>query len=171
MCRQGPTRTMAAVDRIRRCRWLGLAFFLVAGCNRSNASPGEKLARTYCGACHAFPEPQLLDKRTWVEGVLPQMAPRVGVNATSLSAAMSRSPYMAVLGNRVSNEDWQKIVGYFRDNAPDSLPYQSLATAPAIDPPFFGVGPLSAALRSSGVITLLKVDSSHRRIFIGEAGT
>src|SRR3954452_8458752 len=166
MCRQGPTRTMAAVDRIRRCRWLGLAFFLVAGCNRSSASPGEKLARTYCGACHAFPDPQLLDKRTWQEGVLPQMAPRVGVNATSLAAVMSRSPYMAVLGSHVSNEDWQKIVGYFRDNAPDSLPDQKLPAEPGIDPPFFAISSLSPALRSGGVITLLKVDSGHHRIFI-----
>jgi FG-GAP-like repeat/FG-GAP repeat len=144
---------------------------LVASCNRARQSDGEKLARAYCSACHAFPEPQLLDKRTWQQGVLPQMAPRVGVNATSLAAVMSRSPYMAVLGSRVSNEDWQKIVGYFRDNAPDSLPYQSLPAEPEIDPPFFGVSSLSPALRSSGVITLLKVDSLHHRIFIGEAGS
>jgi hypothetical protein len=143
----------------------------LAGCNRSNVSPGEKLARTYCGSCHAFPEPRLLDKRTWVEGVLPQMAPRVGVSATSLSAVMSRSPYMTVLGSKVSNDDWQKIVEYFRDNAPDSLPYQKLPAEPETDPPFFGVGPLSPSLPSSGVITLLKVDSTHQRIFVGEAGS
>ena len=163
---------MAAADQISRTgRRLAYACFLLAACNRSNATPGEKLARTYCGACHAFPEPRLLDKRTWLEGVLPQMAPRVGVSATSLAAVMSRSPYMAVLATRVSNEDWQKIVAYFRDNAPDSLPYQALPAEPGIDPPFFGVRSLSPTLRSSGVITLLKVDSVHRRIFIGEAGS
>src|SRR6476620_4518260 len=115
MCRREPTRTMAAADQL--C-WSGrrliLACFLIAACNRSNAPPGEKLARTYCAACHMFPEPQLLDKRTWEQGVLPQMAPRVGVNGTSLAAVMARSPYMPVLGSRVSNEDWQKIVEYFR---------------------------------------------------------
>jgi hypothetical protein len=99
------------------------------------------------------------------------MAPRVGVNATSLAAVMSRSPYMAVLGSHVSNEDWQKIVGYFRDNAPDSMPDQKLPAEPEIDPPFFAIGSLSPALRSGGVITLLRVDSSHHRIFIGEAGS
>ncbi|HST08431.1 MAG TPA: FG-GAP-like repeat-containing protein, partial [Gemmatimonadaceae bacterium] len=162
---------MGAADRMRWSRRLAFACLAAAACDRSNVSPGEKLARTYCSACHEFPEPKLLDKRAWEQGVLPQMAPRVGVSATSLAAVMSRSPYMPVLGARVSSEDWGKIVEYFRDNAPDSLPYQSLPAEPGIDPPFFAVSALSPTLRSSGVITLLKVDSSHRRIFIGEAGS
>jgi mono/diheme cytochrome c family protein len=164
-------RTMAAAEGIFSFARLLAVGCLVLACDRAGTSSGERLARSHCAACHAFPEPQLLDKKAWVSGVLPQMAPRVGVSGTSLSAVMSRSPYMAVLSSRLSNEDWQKIVAYFRDNAPDSLPYQSLPAEPLIDPPFFGVSSLSQALRSSGVITLLTVDSIHRRIFIGEAGS
>ena len=40
----------------------------------------ERVARKYCSSCHVFPEPGLLDKGTWAESVLPQMAFRMGVD-------------------------------------------------------------------------------------------
>ena len=150
---------------------LTLAWFPLAGCNRPRQSDGEKLARANCAVCHAFPEPQLLDKKTWEAGVLPQMGKRLGVGMTSLAAEMSRSPYMAVLPKRVSEQDWQKIVGYYREHAPDSLPYQSLPAEPVLDPAFFKTGPLVPRLMSRAIITLLKTDSIHSRIFVGEAGS
>jgi mono/diheme cytochrome c family protein len=47
----------------------------------SNASikAGKKLATQYCGSCHQFPEPSLLDTKSWENGVLPQMGPRLGI--------------------------------------------------------------------------------------------
>jgi hypothetical protein len=149
-----------------------LASLSVAGCNRSPAqSEGEKLARTYCTSCHSFPDPLLLDKKTWQEGVLPQMAPRVGVAAKSLYEETSRNPHMAVLAKGVSDEEWDKIVGYYRDRAPDSLPYQVLPAQPQTDPAFFKTGPLIPRMQSSGIITLLKADTINHRIFVGEAGS
>lgn len=150
---------------------LAVGLWMVVGCRKSHPTSGEELARAYCASCHAFPEPQLLDKNTWQNGVLPQMAPRVGVHAQSLSAEMSRSPYMSVLSKRVAPEEWQKIVEYFRAQAPDSLPSQSLPAEPGVDPVSFKPSPFVAGLQSSGIITLLKVDSVHQRIFVGEAGT
>ena len=35
---------------------------------------GEKLAAIHCASCHALPSPSLLDKKTWNQHVLPQMA-------------------------------------------------------------------------------------------------
>jgi hypothetical protein len=40
---------------------------------------GEDLARQYCTSCHVFPDPKLLDKKTWKESVLPNMGWRLGV--------------------------------------------------------------------------------------------
>jgi hypothetical protein len=151
---------------------LVLTSLSVAACDRSpRESDGEKLARTYCTACHSFPEPQLLDKKTWQEGVLPQMAPRVGVSAKSLYEETSRNPYMAVLAKGVSDDQWEKIVGYYREHAPDSLPYQALPASPQIDPGFFKTGPLVTGMQGSGIITLLKTDTINDRIFVGEAGS
>jgi hypothetical protein len=99
------------------------------------------------------------------------MAKRLGVRTKSLFDETSRSPYMAVLPNAVSNEDWAKIVGYYREHAPDSLPYQSLPIQPQIDPAFFKTAPFAPRMQSSAIITLLKTDTIHDRIFVGEAGS
>ena len=150
---------------------LAAASLILGGCSGARTAQGERLARTYCAACHTFPEPALLGKMTWRTGVLPQMAPRLGVSTGSLYGAMSRNPHMTVLTHAVSQRDWEKIVSYYLASAPDSLPYQTLPAEPQLDPPFFKTGPLAPRLASSAVITLLKADSAHQRILVGEAGT
>ena len=132
---------------------------------------GEELAHAYCAACHAFPDPQLLDKQTWRAGVLPQMAPRLGAGDQSLSAVAARSPYMTALTRAVSADQWAKIVGFYVAQAPDSMPAQTLPAQPQLDPGSFRPGPFVARLESSGIITLLKADSLRRQIFVGEAAT
>lgn len=143
----------------------------LAGCGDQYESEGERLAVTYCGACHAFPEPQLLNKETWEADVLPQMAPRLGVNTQPVFSDPPRNPHMMVLTRSVSIEDWRKIVEYYREQSPDSLPPQSLPARPRLDPDFFEIGPFSPGLSSSAVITLLEAAPAHERIFAGEAGT
>ena len=142
----------------------------LASCKWRQSANGEQLARTYCAACHVFPEPQLLDKKTWQDGVLPQMALRLGVTTPSSPRQAFGNPYMAVLPNAVSLGDWEKIAAYYRDQAPDKLPEQSLPAQPQIDPGFFKVGPMVDKLPSSRIITLLQADSAHERIYVGEAG-
>src|SRR5215475_15632869 len=46
----------------------------------ANITAGEKLARQVCATCHLFPEPQVLDKKTWQEQVLPCMETLLGVS-------------------------------------------------------------------------------------------
>ncbi len=150
---------------------LALACSTLTHCRKQHGSEGEELARTYCAVCHAFPEPQLLDKQTWQTGVLPQMAPRLGAGDQSLRAVASRSPYMTALTRAVTADQWAKIVGFYSEHAPDSLPAQSLPAEPQVDPGFFHPVPFVPRLESSGIITLLKADSLGRRIFVGEAGT
>jgi len=151
---------------------LGFSCSWLTGCHPPDRLRGrQQLAHSYCAACHAFPEPRLLDRKTWLEDVLPQMGTRLGVIATSLSAEMSQDPKMAVLKSSVSEKDWESIVGYYREHAPDSLPPQALPAQPQVDPVFFKIGPLDPQLKSSAIITLLKVDTTHERIIVGEAGT
>jgi hypothetical protein len=149
---------------------LVLACSVLAHCSSPQAQ-GERLARQYCAACHAFPDPALLDKKSWQAGVLPQMAPRLGAGEQSLSAQMSRNPQMTVLTSAVSRDQWEKIVAYYLERAPAALPDQTLPAAPGLDPDFFRAGPLVPRLESSAIITLLKTDSASRRIVVGEAAT
>src|SRR3546814_14780306 len=46
---------------------------------------GEKLARDYCQRCHLFPDPSLLDKKTWNESVLPKMGWRLGIRENGIN--------------------------------------------------------------------------------------
>jgi hypothetical protein len=140
-------------------------------CTGPHESEGEKLARTHCGACHAFPEPQLLAKKTWQAGVLPQMAPRLGVGTPSSFSEALRNPHRVVLTTAVPEKDWEKIVGYYLQHAPDTLPYQSLPAQPRVDPDLFRTGALVPQLQSSAIITLLTIDPTSERIFVGEGGT
>jgi VCBS repeat protein len=150
---------------------LALACVSLAGCTGPKQSEGEKLARKHCAACHVFPEPRLLDKKSWEEGVLPQMAIRLRIPPKSLFDESFRNPYLMVLNKPVPEADWQKIVGYYLEHAPDTLPRQSLPAQPLVDPDFFKAGPFVPRLQSSAIITLLKTDSVNERIFVGEAGT
>lgn len=166
---------LAHVHRSNRARFLpcllAFACLPLVRCNRPHASEGERLARGYCGACHAFPEPQLLDKATWQAGVLPQMARRLRVHAESTLSEAFQTPEMAVLPESVSERDWEKIVRYYRDLAPDTLPYQVLPAQPQVDPDLFVTRPFVPRMQSSAIITLLKTDSTRERVFVGEAGS
>lgn len=151
---------------------IGVLFLacVLASCG-PRQTEGERLARTYCAVCHVFPEPALLDKHTWVTGVLPQMAPRLGVSSGTLFDARFRNPAMVVLNKALSKDQFAKIVAYYRDAAPAELPPQTLPEAPRLDPSFFRVGPFVPGLPSSGIITLLEADSVGRRTYVGEAGS
>ena len=150
---------------------LALACLALASCDGVLRSKGERLARTNCSACHAFPEPQLLSKATWQTGVLPQMAPRLGVSTESSFDQALRNPQMTVLTRGVSAPDWERIVRYYLEHSPDTLPYQSLPAEPDVDPGFFRTGPFVPRLHSSAIITLLQTDSAHNRVLVGEAGS
>ena len=78
---------------------------------------------------------------------------------------------MMVLNKVVSEDEWNKIVQYYHEFAPEVLPAQSLPAEPVLDPGFFKPRPFAPRLQSTAIITLLKADSTHKRIFVGEAGS
>src|SRR5687767_6858400 len=41
---------------------------------------GERVARQACASCHLFPEPDVADRKTWKEQILPRMETRMGVS-------------------------------------------------------------------------------------------
>lgn len=44
-----------------------------SGPDRQRIAEGEQLSKSYCIACHAYPDPGLLDRATWEKHVLPRM--------------------------------------------------------------------------------------------------
>lgn len=129
-------------------------------------SEGEKLARTHCIACHAFPDPALLDKNTWATGVLPKMAEIIQVEDPNHPVDTT------VTGEKpeklFSYKTWQKIVEYYTSAAPDKLPERKDSLAPIqvglkhfTDFSFYG-------RFASPVTTLVHIDTTAHQIFFGD---
>ena len=108
---------------------------------------GEELAKVYCASCHRYASPDLLDKKTWQAGVLPHMALRLGFITDTLDlgrhqAQLDEQAQGAALGYLpagpvLSAADWKKIVAFYAETAPDSLPHPAapaVATLPLFTP-------------------------------------
>jgi hypothetical protein len=128
----------------------------------------ERIAKKYCSSCHIFPDPALLDKKTWRDGVLPEMAFRMGLDYSQLRK-FSEDEMKEVLRalpsqQMVSNEEWDLIQQYYADNAPDSVqgpsgkPHQPLTQ--------FEVSEVKLPDEFPQV-TLLKYDSISKKLFVG----
>lgn len=96
----------------------------------SHIRKGEKLAARYCQSCHLLPDPSLADAQTWEEGILPQMAPRLGIfrylyhrypNSRN-DPSVGKDYYPAE--RLVNDQEWQYIIDYYTATSPDSLPGQ-----------------------------------------------
>lgn len=85
----------------------------------------ETLARKYCASCHAFPDPSLLDKKTWKKDVMPQMAFRMGIDKEMIWELNDEEvkEVTKVLPEcpMVTEEEWLAIKKYYNDNAPEIL--------------------------------------------------
>ncbi|MHA8052959.1 FG-GAP repeat domain-containing protein [Aquirufa sp. OSTEICH-129A] len=96
-------------------------------CKQSADEKSEALAKETCSSCHKFPDPSLLDKKTWKEGVLPEMGYRLGIgDRFQLMTRISEEQYQSAmamdiypLDPKISEEDWQLIVDYYVKNAPE----------------------------------------------------
>jgi len=87
---------------------------------------GKQLAQTYCVSCHLLPDPALIDRRSWVKGVLPAMAQKLHLHTYSGMYYADRSSFITVA-------DWQKIEAYYTNTSPVTLVIPKLAIAPLKD--------------------------------------
>ncbi len=96
----------------------------------SNISKGKKLAETYCQSCHMFPDPLLLDTKSWENGVLPSMGPRLGIFFYGFKEYPSAKHDVNISKNfypakpMVNFVEWQYIIDYYTSISPDALPVQ-----------------------------------------------
>lgn len=94
--------------------------------------PGKDLAEKYCSSCHAFVPPERLPKKVWREDVLPLMGHLLGIYKEGsrpqslfdmgISGTIVRNANVYPEHPLLAREDWEKIVNYFTEHAPDSIP-------------------------------------------------
>ncbi len=130
---------------------------------------GEDLAKTHCTTCHKESSPGLLDKKTWVFDVLPQMGPRLGMHKYKNLHYKSINPLAASKTPALKQEQWENIVDYFYYTSPDSLPEQEFDRKPSADCETFLTHPFTDGLSLSSVITVTKIDTLKQFVFAGDA--
>lgn len=83
---------------------------------------GRQLAQTHCQSCHLPVSPTSLDSTSWVNGVLPAMAPHMGIQVlwdNDYYNPDGRQP--AESDSTVTLPEWRAIIAYFKSQAPDTL--------------------------------------------------
>jgi hypothetical protein len=146
-----------------------LLIFIFNACQTKNKTD-EQLAKQYCGSCHLFPDPSLLDKKSWEKGVLPRMAFRMGMNNMNIISYVPQTDFEAVFSilpqkPMVTEKEWLAITNYFLKRAPDSLTvikndaYKKLERFEAL--------PVKLPSNDLPQVTLIKIDSASNKIFVG----
>ncbi len=138
---------------------------------------GKELAQRYCQMCHKFPEPDLLDKTTWVNSVLPDMGMRLGIRNIGDdpykgmdSATESTAKELTVYPDSpmIPIEDWQRIVDYYTVESPQNLPKQDKIVQEEKGSFPFKTKYISVSDNILPQITLLKFDPKASELYVGD---
>lgn len=143
----------------------------------SDIIEGKKLAAAYCQSCHMLPDPSLLDAKTWEDGVLPVMGPRLGIfkhegkeySYIKYDLRLEKDFYPAK--PVLTSDQWQQIIDYYKYSAPDSLSSkQSRKYEIKIDTSFF-IPLVPSSEYHNPSVSFVKIDTStkERPIVIADA--
>ncbi|MDB2606782.1 VCBS repeat-containing protein [Zobellia sp.] len=113
-------------------KWTSVALLvgLILSCSNRKEEKAAALYRTQCASCHLLPAIEDLPKHIWKDGVLPDMAARMGIQDSSLNPLKNRSfaEQHAILKSgiypsrpQLSIADWDLLQNYIINLAPDSL--------------------------------------------------
>lgn len=140
---------------------------------------GKQLAIKYCSSCHLFPNPSLLDKKTWVNKVLPNMGWRLGIRAKNEDPYADIIPEERALMRQlntypdkpvITSTDWKKIVQYFEQEAPEIPLPQKEHNSISNTLPLFSSRYIAFDDKILPKTTMLKFDSISNELFAGDAG-
>ena len=139
---------------------------------------GQQLALKYCQNCHLFPEPDLLDKKTWTTSVLTNMGLRLGIreakqnpyadmDADDVALMKEAAVYPEI--PLVSREEWLEIIKYYEKEAPSVLPSPKTDIQLTDQLPQFKAQFLTVTQKKLPRTTLLKYDKTASLLYIGDA--
>ena len=154
-----------------------IAFLVALSCTESSApapfvqppptSEAGRLVQQHCGRCHVSPAAASLDKQTWLDGVLPAMAPKLGINV--LWGTEYYPDEEASADASIAFSDWMKIVDYYRRKAPDTLQVPESPVAPRTDLPLFSVRMPQHESTRGPATTMVAIDPLTRHLYTSDA--
>lgn len=137
----------------------------------------EQLAKIHCASCHQYPEPELLNKASWNEHILPRMGYMMGVlpedsigpNYIEQAArkVAFQNPMLFRKSTSLSKAEWKAIRNFYVEQAPAN-PIEAPKKEVTNALPLFEVN--IPALRLSPPSTTM-VKMMDNRLFIGDANT
>jgi hypothetical protein len=145
-------------------------------CNNKEAEAlkeGEALAKDYCASCHAFPEPSLLDKKTWAENVLPLMGQFMNVDIyyepyNNSGPAGDVNVQRGDPGKQFPYAKWKNIVAWYVLNAPDKpLPRKEELSAISPTLTHFKTHALYDVVDFT-LSTFVRYDTATKRVLFGD---
>ena len=133
--------------------------------NDKNVEEGFQLSKKHCGSCHLLPPPHLLNKTTWAEFVLPNMAGFLGFQRFA-------SDYISVSDSAevMTLEQWRNIVRYYVEKAPDELETSEGSQKIENGISLFKVEMPPTGIRNPAT-TMVKIDSAGHEITFGDGLT
>jgi hypothetical protein len=140
---------------------------------------GKELSQIYCGSCHQFPDPSLLEKSIWEKNILPKMGWRLGMNQDFMRiySGMDMEETELLISNNVypenpqlAEEDWQKIVKYYTENAPEKHIQQAEKQKVTVGMNDFSVKSIFGIPDAPPTVTLVKFDTTEKEIFVSFRG-
>ncbi|HEY4155384.1 MAG TPA: VCBS repeat-containing protein [Puia sp.] len=144
----------------------GISLFLIrcGDVPKKVVQSGASLSKNYCGSCHQYPSPEILDSETWVKHVLPEMAPRLGIAVFDDNQYVN-NPYSTTA--TVSFADWLKIVAYYRSGSPKTLKPAFVETKPVQDWAMFTMHRPKDTL-STAATTMVSFDTIGHHIYTSD---
>ena len=165
--------------------WIALALCLIITAISFRKAPFQhfqpqlkaftnETAQIYCSTCHLFPDPSLLDKKTWETGALPLMEFWLGLKKPNIEKRADgefiHEANTYPPSPLISSNQWEEIKTYYKLAAPVRAPPQTNREPVISGLKHFRAKPM-AYTRATPMTTLLKIDSAKRRLYIGDALT
>lgn len=108
-----------------------ILFFLACHSTPEPTRSGAELAKIYCSSCHQFPDPGLLDKKSWEQHMLPRMGYMLGIypkpefRATLIEngpgGARVEAANIYPKSPTLDLDQWKAIQAYYLAEAPEQL--------------------------------------------------
>jgi hypothetical protein len=134
--------------------------------NKIAVMKGKKFAEKACSTCHLPVPPAYLDKKTWINNVLPVMAHKMGIGV------YGKKRYYPKKGSLIPLPQWFKIVTYYKNKAPDKLnvPKDKIALLDSSPAQFSIKKPQwNDKLHNIAATTLVSYDSLNHQIYTSSA--
>ncbi|HKS37458.1 MAG TPA: FG-GAP-like repeat-containing protein [Verrucomicrobiae bacterium] len=140
---------------------------------QSNSSvTGRVAAQSYCQTCHAVPDPETLDRKTWRDELFPKM--RYFTGLTPPNTNLSQDLDILLAGNvlpkapLMSEKTWDAIVDHYVSAAPENLVSTQDQETITVGLKHFTAVP-ARFRRSPPHTTLVRILPTMRMLMMGDA--